>query len=426
MTQAQAAPAPSAAPAPVASRTPTPTPAHAGSPKPEDVPSLLNRWQAIAVTVCIIFGALAAVLQFLGWQANGRAADNTEQLVRVQQIQSTLVRADALATNAFLRGGLEPVEQRAEYDAAVDQVVRQIADAAEAQPADRQALSDLSAAVVVYATEIAQARANNRQGFPVGASYLRDAGDSLRADAGPILEALVAANAQRAEDEMDGHSPLLLLLAGAVSVVILWWVNRQLARRFRRRFNVGIAAAAVGIAAVTLVAMIFALDQDGDNEEILDGSYRLAVSESSARTAANNAKSFESLRLIARGSGDTFEEPWIDQAATVDGSVSRLTSDLWLAYVDQHAAIVELDTVGDWDEAVALATSPAPTASTATFNAFDQASQQVIETAGAETTESLRSGGFGAVLLLVVTLLVGLAAAAASTWGVNQRRREYS
>ena len=44
--------------------------------------------------------------------------------MRVQDIQTSLLRADALATNAFLVGGLEPAEQRAEYDEAIDDVLR--------------------------------------------------------------------------------------------------------------------------------------------------------------------------------------------------------------------------------------------------------------------------------------------------------------
>ena len=43
----------------------------------------------------------------------GRA--NTDQLVRIQAIQTNVVQADADATNAFLVGGLEPPAQRADY-----------------------------------------------------------------------------------------------------------------------------------------------------------------------------------------------------------------------------------------------------------------------------------------------------------------------
>ena len=89
------------------------------------------------MAACVLFGVITAGLQLLAWQANRAAAHNTEQLVRVQSIQSTLYRADALATNAFLIGGLEPPASAQAYDDAIDQVSRSITDAAEAQSADR-------------------------------------------------------------------------------------------------------------------------------------------------------------------------------------------------------------------------------------------------------------------------------------------------
>lgn len=46
--------------------------------------------------------------------------------------------------------------------------------------------------------------------------------------------------------------------------------------------------------------------------------------------------------------------------------------------------------------------------------------------AATEATSSFRSGGFTSVALIVLTLLGALAAAAAATWGISQRRREYS
>ena len=58
--------------------------------------------------------------------------------------------------------------------------------------------------LVGYVALIEDARANNRQGFPVGAQYQRTASATLRADALPLLDNLVAANAQRAE-QPDGR-----------------------------------------------------------------------------------------------------------------------------------------------------------------------------------------------------------------------------
>jgi len=417
VTQVASRPA-AAAPATAAPATPS-APSYR-----ENVPALLNRWQVVAVAACVLFGVVAALLQLLSWQANGRAADNTEQLVRVQQIQSSLLRADALATNAFLNGGLEPADQRAEYDAAIDQVLRGIADAADAQPADREALAELNTQLSAYASSVSQARDNNRQGLPVGAEYLNLAGTSLRAEALPTVAALVDANSERAVDEMGGQHPFLLFLVGVAAVAALWWVNQQLARRFRRRFNVGIVAAGVAVVLLTVVTALYASGRSGDNDELRDGSYRLAVDEASARTAANDAKANESLRLIKRGS--LIEEPWTAAAATVRDTASPQTLPLWEDYAERHEEIIELDADGAWDDAVAAATSPEPGGSTAALNAFDEASQEVITAAGEETTSSLRSGGVLALLLIGLTLLGGLAAAGAATWGVNQRRREYS
>lgn len=432
MSQASAS-APGPAASQTVARTGTPAPApplpaqrQVTTPVGEDVPRLLTRWQAIAVAACVLFGILGAALQLLSWQATGRAADNTEQLVRVQQIQSSLFRADALATNAFLTGGLEQAEQREEYDAAIDEVLRGIADAADAQPADRKVLAELNTTVAAYVAGITQARDNNRQGFPIGAQYLREAGSTLRTEAVPILQGLVTANTERAEDEMDGQNTLPLLLVGLAALAALWWVNRQLARRFRRRFNVGIVLAAAAILVVTLIAAAASAGKSGDNDDLRSGSLSLAISESSARTSANDAKAAESARLIARGSGATTEPVWQGHAQDVVETASPETLPLWQDYAGRHREVIDADDEGNWNAAVALATSTEPGSSSAALAAFDQASQGVVQSAATATTDSLRSGGVLAVLLTILTLLVGLAAAGFATWGVNQRRKEYA
>jgi len=391
----------------------------------EDVPSLLSRWQLIAVLACLLFAALTAGVQAMSWHANRAAADNTEQLVRVQNIQSTLFRADALATTAFLTGGLEPPEQRAQYDEAIATITRQITEAAEAQPADRDALAALNTAVNDYNATIAQARANNRQGFPVGAEYLRTASTGLRntaveGSAIPIAQALVAANAQRAEDELGAQHPFLILLPGLAALALLYWVNRQVARRFRRRINVGIAAAFLAVAALTLVGFVVATVQASNNSDLRAGSYDRSYRESTARTAGNDAKANESLRLISRGSGQVYEDRWAVASQTVQDNASDETSGLWADYVDVHDQVVQLDEGGKYDEAVALSTSDT------TLEFFDSRSQEIISAAGAATTDALRSGNTGILVLGFVTLALGLAAAGACVWGIGQRRKEYA
>lgn len=425
MTQAQQAPSaqPAQAPAPTAATGGAPAPAPA---KVENVPQLLNRWQVAAVTVCVVFGVLSALLQVLGWQANGRAADNTEQLVRVQEIQSSLFRAHALATNAFLAGELESSEQRAEYEQALDDALRGITEAAEAQPADRDALAALNSEVASYAAAIAQARDNNRQGFPIGAEYLVQAGATLRAESAGIIQELVGANSGRAEDEMSGQHPVWLFWIGLLALAALWWLNRQVARRFHRRLNVGLAAAAVGIAVLTLAAVIFAEDQSGDNDDLVAGSYQEAADAAAVRTSANDAKANESLRLIKRGSGQLYEDRWTAARRQVEKLATGETSAAWDRYAVLHAGIVDLDTGGRWEQAVAAATSLEDGAATDALDAVDRAARADVDRAATATTDTLRSGRAFALVLAVGTLLVGLVAAGLSAWGINQRRREYA
>lgn len=393
-----------------------------------DTPVWLNRWRVIAIAVAIIFAVVTAIQLGVAWQANRAAADDVEQLIRVQNMQSHLFRADALATNAFLIGGLEPPEQRQQYDDSLRRVSALVAEAAAAQPADRQALAALNVAVTSYAESMMQARANNRQGFPVGAQYLRDASTELRATALPIVTNLVTANEDRTEAEMTAHHPLLVALPGLVALAILGWVNHRIAQRFHRRVNIGLVGSAVVIGVLTLVATGVSWGQSRANAQLLDGEYARATAAASARTAANDAKANESLALVSRGSGQAFRDAWDEASAAAEASRSKLAfagAAEWTAYLQKHFEIMGLDDSGDWDGAVEKATAEGPDSATAAFDAFDAAMQRTVDDNVQATTNELRSGNFGILILGLVCLGSGLAAAGASSWGINQRRKEY-
>lgn len=422
-TAAQAAP-----PAPAPPTSATATPAAQADPAHVDTPRLLNRWQLIGMGVAIVFGILSALVQFLGWQADGRAADDTKQLVRVQEIQSSLLRADALATNAFLVGGLEDPEQRAEYDKAIELVLTNIAAAADAQPADRAVLEKLNVAVNDYATAVAQARDYNRLGFPVGAEYLSGASNQLRTSEDGIrtLDALADANTERAEGSMNGQHPFWLALIGILAVGALVLLNQQLARHFRRRINRGVAIGAVIVLVVTLVGVVGAWIRDSSNDSLRDGDLALAIDQANARTAANDAKANESLALIKRGSGASFLTAWDASAKTVEDSMRRDTDDSWDAYVAEHEKIVRLDAKGDWNAARDLATSTAAGKSSALLTTFDSASKTIVATAEESVTDGLESWRTLALVVSILSLLLGGVAAAFVARGIGERRREFA
>jgi hypothetical protein len=394
------------------------------------IPTTLNRLRLVAVAVCLVFGALTAVQLMLSWSANRTAASDTQQLIRVQGIKTSLLRADALATNAFLIGGLEPAEQRAAYDDAIDQTVRSIAEAARAQPHDQDALTALSSAVLDYAGNMELARANNRQGLPVGGAYLRKASSELRSTALPIVDQLILANSDRARDSMGAHHPWYVLLPAVLTLLVLYFVNRWIAVRFRRRFNTGLVLAAVAVLVVGLVAAFVTNSQRTQNDELTNGSFETVVDGATARTAANDAKANESLRLIARGSGQAFEDAWVAASGVVDDALLEASlsgaQGSWSTYKSLHQQIVDEDTGGDWDQAVALATSTAPDSPSAAFTDVDTRLQDAVTQSGTVTTDTLRNGNSVLFVLAILAVLAALAGAAFASVGVNQRLKEYA
>jgi hypothetical protein len=394
-----------------------------------DTPRQLRLLTTALILVGLLFGVAGAV-SFAGLAAAlDRAEANTAQLIRVQQIQTNLLSADATATSAFLVGGLEPPAQRSAYDQAVAATGRLIAQASDAQPADAAALSGLNQAVVDYAVSIEQARANNRQGFPVGAAYLRNASSTLRTDALPILDNLVSANSARAADAMDSRIGWLFGIVGLLALAALVTAMVWVARRFKRRINVGLLSAGL-LVLLTWVAGVVVLAQVGSQVNgIQQGSFRSVNSAAAARIQANNAKSNESLTLIARGSGAAFEQAWAASAGQVDTRLGSLPgtelTQAWSPYKSTHQQIRKLDDGGSWDAAVALATGSGATSSNALFGRFDAAATTYLDDVSEETSSGLAAPQALLVVLAILTFLAGVGAALLARRGLAERLREY-
>jgi hypothetical protein len=428
-TTAPATATPATVPARPSHATTSPT-AAAPAVKPRDTP---RRLRALSVGV-VVAGVVVALLGALTFSylafSLGRAQADTEQLIRVQKIQSNLLSADAIATNAFLVGGLEPPAQRAVYDQALSSTSSLIVEASQAQPADAAALSALNEQVVSYAATVEQARANNRQGLPVGAQYMRNASADLRATALPILDNLVSSNATRAADQMDatlGYIFPAISLVALVGVIVgqVW-----LARRFRRTINVGMLAGAVLLLLITAGALIAALQLNSALSSISSGSFSAVNTAADARIDANNAKSNESLTLIARGSGQAFETRWQSSADSVAGNIQRLTErpelvSQWQAYTDVHREIRALDDRGLWGRAVSQATGSGAKSSNTAFNTFDGNLASYLDEVSQQTSNSLADERPLMVVGAILILIGGVAAALLGRWGIGARLKEY-
>ena len=388
------------------------------------------------VAVSLIF-ALSAFLTFGSTNdALGRGEANTAQLVRIQAIHTNLSRADADATNTFLVGGLEPAGQRTEYTSSLAQAARLIAEAAKAQPADGPALGALNNSLLTYSGLIEQARATNRQALPVGAQYLRVASSSLRSDALPILDALVKANEARVTAEFDGAggASTALVASGLLALLVLIGGMVWLSLRTHRYLNAPLAAASAAVL-VTLVVGSISLGAVGSRvDEVRKGSYAATLATATARIAAFDAKSNESLTLIARGSGSAFEKAWVSSSTVVtaqsaasarlNGNAAKMGG-LWAGYVQTHTQIRKTDDLGNWELAVKQATGSDPQSANATFDAFDSSSSAALTSSSRAVADSLDAPRTWLPFAAWLGLLVGVAAAVSAWWGVSLRLEEY-
>jgi hypothetical protein len=399
-------------------------------------PGRLRILALVTVAVSLIF-AIAAFSTFgSANDALRRGGENAAQLVRIQAIHTNLVRADADATNAFLVGGLEPADQRANYTSSMAQASRLIAEAARAQPADGPALAALNSSVLTYASLIEQARAANRQALPVGAQYLRVASSGLRSDALPILDALVKANDARVGAEFDRAvgASAVLIASGVFALLVLVGGMVWLSRRTHRYLNPPLAAATAAVL-VTLVVGSISLAAVGSRvDQVRNGSYAATLATAKARIAAFDAKSNESLTLIARGSGSTFEKVWagsskvVTAQSTASGRLNEEAAkmaELWAAYADTHKLIRTADNNGNWEAAVRQATGTGAKTANATFDAFDSLSTAALTSSSHTASDSLDAPRTWLSFAAWLGLLVGVAAAVSAWWGVSLRLEEY-
>ena len=149
------------------------------------------------VALALVAAAATAVSGVAaGWVASRNAdtiddarEQGLELATAVSDFRTNLASADARAAATLISGGLEDPESRAGYDADVLAASHALTDAAlVATDDDRSDITEMADGLLAYAGLVETARANSRQGFPVGASYLGEARDGVNNELVPLAE----------------------------------------------------------------------------------------------------------------------------------------------------------------------------------------------------------------------------------------------
>jgi hypothetical protein len=276
-------------------------------------PVRLRLTAAVLMVTAIALGAIAATAATHRRDAARSASKSSEpQLLRAEGIYASLSAADATAATTFLTGGIEPSGRRAQYlhdlDAAGTQLTALTRHAGSSADT-RVPAAALAQQLPIYTGLVESARANNRQGFPVGAAYLRRASGLMRTELLPAAERLYMLEAQRMNDDYrEGTRNLGLIVSVVVAAVLfLLLVLAQigLARFSNRILNVPLVIATVLVVVLgTWVGLGLSGEQNALSAAQRKGSDAVQLL-SASRVLALRAQRDDSLALIGRGSDTT-------------------------------------------------------------------------------------------------------------------------
>jgi hypothetical protein len=389
---------------------------------------------ALAVAACCV---LAGVVS--GGQLDGRIVERDAVLTRsepfayaAQNLYAALSAADAAAASAFLSGGIETAPMRAKYQEALARAASALADATAGttDQGTRTAVAEISAQLAAYTALVESARANNRQGFPIGSAYLREASSLMQTSLLPGAEKIYTGNLATVEEDQRavGSLPMVSLALLMVALVAIAVGSVIMYRRTNRQFNIGLVVAAAMVVLVVgwiVVATQFAAREiEHSRTEGTERFEQLAK----ARILAQQARTDETLELIARGDITAREKSFyghIDEIGKLLEAAPAAAAEGVQKWTASHRKQAEAYDGGDYPAAVAQAIGPDPAASATQFAAVESSLRDGIE----RTRETLRDRVLAAGAWLAwsptVTLVLMVLAAAAAVAGLWPRLKEF-
>ncbi|MEV7284026.1 hypothetical protein AB0O01_05570 [Streptomyces sp. NPDC093252] len=270
-------------------------------------PGRLRIIGALLALLVVAFGAITA------WQTTERAdaADavlNTSQPLSSEaaDIYRSLADANTAASSGFLAGGQETEESRARYEEDIQKAAEGLVRAAnnsEPGSASARTIADLNRLLPEYKGLIERARANNRQGFPLGGAYLRYANDKMQSDMLPAAEKLYTTENERLSADYADATPYpwAAMALGVTALGALAWAQHRTYRRTNRVLNHGLVAASTATVVVLLWLVVgHSVARAGLNDSYEHGVRSLNALHD-ARIASLKARGNENLTLVSRG-----------------------------------------------------------------------------------------------------------------------------
>ena len=366
-------------------------------------------------------------------QLNALTARTEPLAAAAQDLYSALSEADATAASAFLAGGLEPPVLRERYARSIDTAAAALgtAGAGERTDSDSQsALNRLATQLPVYTGLVEAARANNQQGFPVGAAYLREASAMMQSALLPAADQLYESYSMAsARQSQIARLPWLGLVLGLLAVGALVTAQLYVRRRTRRTLNVGLLVASLALVlALVWACVATTVAANRLNTARSEGAAPLAALAQS-RILAQQARADETLMLVARSDSAGYEKSFANTTATLldrlSGQSDETARNAVQGWVTAHQRVSNANDSGDYQGAVSVALGNAAQDSAAQFAALDAALRAGITDARALLRDQASAAQSALGGLSPGTLVLSLLAAVSVVAGMWPRLREY-
>ncbi|MFJ2603727.1 hypothetical protein ACIO13_01885 [Streptomyces sp. NPDC087425] len=470
---------PRTSPAPVPAQAPAQPPAPASAPVPP-VPSSpparrtafaegVDQLRAAATTEpgrLRVIGALLAVLvvsfgAVTAWQLTDRASAADDVLTSSQPLSSdaadiyrSLADANTAASSGYLAGLQEKPATRERYEADIKNAASKLVTAASnSDPGSSSAslIAELNDLLPAYKGLVETARANNRQGYPVGGAYLRTANETMQQQMLPAAERLYQLeNSRLRSDYADAKSfPWLATLLGLAALAALLWTQRRTYLRTNRVLNHGLVTASAATVVVLLWMVVgHTVARAGLNSSYDHGVRSLDVLHD-ARIASLTARSDENLVLVSRGAETTTVDGKVVDAydAGYDRQIARLSAALTKAagLADDQAgkkpveeAVTDMKTwqarhalaradndSGNYQAARDRVIGAAKDPTSVVFDGVDEALKSALAHEEGEFERSARGGRDAFTGLPVGAAILAVLGAAGAVAGIGRRLSEY-
>jgi hypothetical protein len=292
---------------PMASRSPT-TPAH---PRWWFLWTTPGRILALGVALSALVIACAFATSTSidhRQQALTTVLNHTEPLAfAAGQLYTTLSVADAAAATAFI-AGTEPRDVRQRYEQAITDAAVELTRASSGLTDEPmvQLLGRINAQLAVYTGLIETARTNNRAGNPVGSSYLSEASSLMQQHILPDAQQLYEETSARvaAETTASARIPLPVILIVVGTLMFGAFANRWLARRTRRRVNIGFVAGGLAVLIMLIWVGTALVISTADSRSAKETAAESLKTITNLAITAQQARADETLALIRRGDED--------------------------------------------------------------------------------------------------------------------------